>query len=488
MSSIDIILCHDTEDVYTPAEAGMDFVPKQLAEIYSEEGLTANFMVIAQRAEVLKQRGRQDVIDAMRRHCIGVHTRWDGQPYDAVVVLGKTWDEGLEEVRKLENEACRIVSSVFDTQPVCLSAHALNEAPQMMVVARELGLPFNYSVAAAPTLYNISRFCGTMGFAFSTRKHDIVTPYFEGFDDDLSNEPGFINRLEAFDQRIDACLQAKQPVMLVHPCHPFKIYNLDWVDYYVSPNGVTIPPEEWPKRRGPGRRTPAQVELAMRNFRRLAKHIAKHPDLNVITIPEAVAKYGRVPASIGRLDLYAAAQRACSSKQVSLDERFTPAEIVLAWAEALLAFAQAGRLPESLPRNNDCLGPMEDPLITPEEPRDVGWPIVLDLASALLAAAKQAGHLPANLDVRGGGRAGLGSVYHLLARSYLPICQEGKAPESLDLWRFDRQPRIGIEIGQQYADLAESQLVPPDLDVSSLYRQGKLQSWTLAPCWYAGGA
>ena len=484
MSTMDIILCHDTEDVYTPAEAGMDSVPKRLAEIYSAEGIKANFMVIAQRAEVLKQRGRDDVIAAMREHCIGVHTRWDGQPYDAVAVLGLPWEDGLEAVRQLEREAYSIVASVFDTQPVCLSAHAFNAAPQMHVVARELGLPFNYGYAAAPPLYSLSRYCGNLNFPYFTDYTGTTLPYFEGFDDVLSFEPAFTKHLELFDQHIDACLQAKQPVMLVHPCHPFKIYNLDWVDFYVSPNGKLIPPEEWPKRRGPGRRTPAQVELALRNFQRLAHYIARHPHLNVITIPEAVAKYGAVPASITRLDLFGAAQQACDSHEVSLDQRFSPAELVLAWAEALLAFAQSGHLPDAVARNNDCLGPLEDPLITPEPPRDVNWGAVLDAASALLSFASAKGHLPANLQVAG-STAGLGSVYHLLARSYLSVCKDGTAPETLDLWRFDRQPRIGVSIGKQYADLAESQLVPPNLDVSSLYRQGKLQTWTLAPCWQA---
>lgn len=485
MNTIDLIICHDTEDVYTPAEAGMDDVPMRLAEIYSQEGITANFMVIAQRAQVLKDRGREDVIAALRQHCIGVHTRWDGQPYDAVVALGKSWDEGLEEVRKLEKEAYSIVAEVFGCQPVCLSAHALNSAPHQHVIARELGLPFNYGYATMPPLYNISRYCGTLNFPYYVAPTNIAMPYFEGFDDALSHEPDFLRHLERFEGHIDACLAAKQPVLLLHPCHPFKIYSLDWVDFYVSPNGVNIPPEEWPKRRQAGVRPRAQVELALRNFRRLAQYIRRHPHLNVLTIPEAAAKYGQVPSTIGQLDLYAAAQRTCASKEVSLDERFTPAEIVLAWAEALLAFARDEHLPESLPRDNDCLGPVEDPLITPEEPGQIGWQVLLGLAKALLWIAKETGHLPANLSLPGGSRTGLGSVYYLLAQAYLAIVQEGQPPISLDLWRFDRQPRQGIAIGQQFAVLAESQLVKPNLDVSSLYRQGKLQSWTLAPAWYA---
>ncbi len=275
---MDLIITFDTQDVYTPAEAGMDAIPKALADILYEEGVPANFMVIAQRAEVLRQRGRQDVIAALKRHSVGVHTRYDAQPYDATLATELDWAGGLEVCRRMQGEA----------------------------------------------------------------------------------------------------------------------------------------------------------------------------------------------------------QRVCVSHEVALDERFSPAELALAFAGALLAFAQDGRLPEALPRQNDVLGPVQDPLTTPEEPGQLGWTAILELASALKEATAASGYLPANLAVRG-GRAGLGSVYHVLARSHLALCQDGVSPESVDLWRFPRQPRVGLDIGARYATLSESLLVPPDLNTGNLYRFGKLQAWTLAP-------
>lgn len=481
MSSLDLIITFDTEDVYTPAEAGMDDIPKRLADILYEEGVPANFILIGDRARLLRERGREDVIASLGRHAIGAHALHQAQPYDAVLAAGLDWAGGLEVVRQMHGECYRIVGEVFDRPPVCLSAHACNCAPQQAVVAREFGLPYLYSYAAPPPLYNVCRSCGTLNFP--CYDFDIAAaPYFEGFDDALSHEPSFTQHLQRFAEQIDLCLAAKQPLLLVHPCHPFKVYSLDWVDWYVSPNGTVIPPEEYPRRRKPGIRTAAQLDLAMRNFRRLARFISRHPHLNVITLPEATAKYGQVPETIGRLDLYAAAQRVCAQREVALDERFTPAELLLGMAAALLAFGREGALPESVARNNDCLGPVEDPLITPEEPGEAGWETLLGLAAAL-GEAPAVGHLPANLTLPGGGRIGLGSVYHALARAYVAVCEEGRPPDSVDLWRFDRQPRIGIEIGARYAALAESLLAEPNLNTSNLVRLGKLQTWTLAPAW-----
>jgi hypothetical protein len=178
---------------------------------------------------------------------------------------------------------------------------------------------------------------------------------------------------------------------------------------------------------------------------------------------------------------------------VALDDRFSPAELAIGFAQALVTFGREGNLPAEVARDNDCLGPIEDPLITPEEPCQVGFEVVLGLAEGLLREVKEKRRLPANLPLPGangpravspGGKlVGLGSVYHLLARAYLGIIEEGRPPEELDVWRFPRQPQLGHSIGQQYADVAESQLVRPNLDIGRLYRYGKLQTWTLAPAW-----
>jgi hypothetical protein len=306
--------------------------------------------------------------------------------------------------------------------------------------------------------------------------------YFDGFDDVLSDDPGFVAHLERFARHVDGCLSAGQPVLVLHPCHPVKTYTLDWIDNYITPNGVNVPPEQWPARPGPGLRSPAQMELAMRNFRRLAQFIRRHARLNVLSLPEATAKYGRLPAEIGRVDLLAAAQRACALDEVAIQERDSPAEVIMGWAGALLAYAGQGHLPETLPRS-EVLGPLEDPLIIPEERGELGWPALLDLAAALQAAAGVSGHLPANLSLPGGARVGLGSLYRALAEAYLLTAQAAQPPETVTLMPFDRQPRIGPAIGRRYAQIAESPLVAPNLNADRLYRLGKLQTWTLAPAW-----
>ncbi len=486
---MDLIITLDTEDTYNPPEAGMDGVPKTLADILSEEGIPANFIIVARRAKQLRERGRADVIAALKRHTVGVHTLAHEQPVAAVQVADLDWHSGLEVCRRLEGEAYRAVAEVFGCQPACLSTHHSYEAPQAFVVARELGVPYLYGHPAAPPLYGISRYCGALNIAMgSPPPGGAPVPYFEGFDDTLADVPAFEKHLERFAQHLDSCLAAGQPAFLLHPCHPFKTYTLDWIQTYITPNGVNIPPDRWRARRAPGLRTPAQVDMVLRNFRRLARFIARHPHLNVVTIPQAAARYGAaVPSHITRLDLLASAQRIGALNQVAIEERFSAAEVLLAFAGALQAFAHAGRLPDDLPRENDILGPLEDPLILPEEFVTLGWPALLDLAAELLRLARVGGHLPANLAVAPGVRAGLGTVYRALADAYLTVYEGSEPPDGLPLRQFDRQPRLGPALGHQYTTMAESRLVPPGLPTDRLYRYAKLQTWTLAPAWIDRG-
>src|SRR5436309_476845 len=68
---VDVILWFDTEDYLLPAD---DDATKRLAEMLTERGIRATFKLVGEKARVLEQRGRRDVIDALKKHDIGYHS------------------------------------------------------------------------------------------------------------------------------------------------------------------------------------------------------------------------------------------------------------------------------------------------------------------------------------------------------------------------------------------------------------------------------
>src|SRR5436305_4758254 len=70
---IDVILWFDTEDYLLPAD---DDACLRLATMLTERGIHATFKVVGEKARVLEQRGRQDVIEALKKHTIGYHSNF----------------------------------------------------------------------------------------------------------------------------------------------------------------------------------------------------------------------------------------------------------------------------------------------------------------------------------------------------------------------------------------------------------------------------
>ena len=70
---VDVILWFDTEDYLLPAD---DDASKRLAEMLTAKGVRATFKVVGEKARVLEQRGRKDVIEALNKHDIGYHANF----------------------------------------------------------------------------------------------------------------------------------------------------------------------------------------------------------------------------------------------------------------------------------------------------------------------------------------------------------------------------------------------------------------------------
>src|SRR5258708_5417410 len=127
---MDVLIVIGDQDTYHEGEADVVSSPIWLADILTNEGLTGLFVLHARRAEILAERGRTDVIAAIRRHEIGLHGR-DIHPIIPEVVEGMSWADGVEALQETEGREVRQLGQVFDVAPVCLSEHRNQSAPQV---------------------------------------------------------------------------------------------------------------------------------------------------------------------------------------------------------------------------------------------------------------------------------------------------------------------------------------------------------------------
>ena len=191
------------------------------------------------------------------------------------------------------------------------------------------------------------------------------------------------------------CLEERQPYLTLFVYHPQLVRLIDFIDSFWSPNGVNYPIERWGMYGRPRRRTAEQVKTALANFRRLARWIRNDRRLNSITVSNVVQRYGCQPSSVTREELLDAAMAISAANEILFHPRFSPAEVVMGMARALVSFADHGQLPISVSRDN-VLGPTHSPIWHPEL-QGGSQETLVQCARQLIDHVTSTGHLPATL-------------------------------------------------------------------------------------------
>src|SRR6476646_3990437 len=134
-----VILWFDTEDYIEPAA---DDAALRIANDLEAAGVRATFKVVGEKARVLEQRGRKDVIAALSRHAIGYHSNWHSvHPAPAEYLRHLGFLEGAQEFERREAAGLADVKRIFGTQPLCYGQPGSSWGPQSNPALRRLGIP-----------------------------------------------------------------------------------------------------------------------------------------------------------------------------------------------------------------------------------------------------------------------------------------------------------------------------------------------------------
>src|SRR5579871_5950821 len=152
----------DVEDLV--AEEADD-IAKTCAEILLEEEVRATLCVVGEKARLLAQRGRTEVIAALKAHDIGVHTDLHSvHPTIAEFLGDKGWEDGVAEALRRERPAVEAIQEVFGVIPSCWGGPGNTWGPQICEAMRRLGVPaFVYSHTRIPG-GGVHRFAGLLAY------------------------------------------------------------------------------------------------------------------------------------------------------------------------------------------------------------------------------------------------------------------------------------------------------------------------------------
>ncbi len=181
-----LIFSFDTEDYVTPEAWGAQ---KWWAERLSERGVRGSFQCVGELVRRLRERGRQDVLDALARHEIGYHGNLHSvPPIHCVAVDGMALPDAVAWVLRREAAGCASVVETFGRVPVSAAMNGDSWTPAGFLAMGAMGM--RVYAGAGRSLMPARWFCGML-----------VAPYalaFEGYyDEDPAEEERFKRDFES---------------------------------------------------------------------------------------------------------------------------------------------------------------------------------------------------------------------------------------------------------------------------------------------------
>ncbi|MBN1952093.1 MAG: hypothetical protein JW801_12905, partial [Bacteroidales bacterium] len=319
----------DVEDYIAPASEGIDDIPKWLADIMSEEGVTGTFFIIGEKARSLESRGRQDVIAAMARHDIGSHTNLGSiHPTVTEILEFADWDSGVEQMLYNESVGFDELERISGIPVSTLARHGGSYGPQLVYALGQMGKGYVYSPIHLPG-HNAVWFCNTLNFhgdyGFfddSYYKDELFNPLFD------SIRKNFRHEVEGLD------------VVAFFGCHPTKVRSEQFWDFnfYYGANPTL---EEC---KAPDLRPLESMETAKKNFRQLMHFLKSQDYIEITTFHDLMDRFSYQKDYITKQELKNYSEKVLKNNAVMIDPYFSAAEMFVALTVSLNEYLQEGTI------------------------------------------------------------------------------------------------------------------------------------------------
>lgn len=460
---MDVSLCFDTEDYTSPPEWGMDDIPKWMSEIMTQEGVTGTFLVIGHKARAIRDRKRKDVIAAMRKHEIGLHTNFGSDhPTLSEALAPHDWHEAVKLADERESPGFKELGEIFDTEIGSGSTHGASQAAAMHYVCGtkwDRGWLYSFVPCGKE---NLCWYANCLQFGYKGI----------GISESTYSKPKEVDEtLKRWAKEVDRIAAEGTKWCYIFLAHPLMVRCKQFNDALNYADGKN----RWPWRT-PEMRTLEEMEVAKQQFRRVVRWIAKHPKLNVRTLRQTQLRYGKRKSKLSRAELAAYAKEAHQHQSIRTGYPFSAADALVAICEGLLASSP----PASSPINV-VLGPIGESIRMPDNALAwIGLSELRVLAKSLLDHVRKTGMLPSGMPVpNGAGRMGLAPAFHTLVDGWLQHHRREKNIRVRVTHICNRYPQNADEIE---ATARKRWLNWPIHDIhmplENLSRHARLMSWT----------
>ena len=278
-----VTLWFDTEDYILPQS---DDAAKRLAEMLTQLGIKATFKVVGEKARVLEQRGRKDVIAALKKHEIGYHSNYHSlHPTPAEYLQNADWDEGVAEFYRRELPGVKDIQRIFDVMPSCYGQPGSSWGPQSYAALKQMGINVYLDDSTHVGIDDQPFYYGGLLNIFKMGTH-IVRMDLSGDDNLAKGKAKFMKSYEI--------LKAKGGGTISIYFHPCEWVHKEFWDGVNFSRGANPARKDW---KLPPMRTKEETEKAFRDFEEYAKFIKAQSGVRYVTANELGELYKDEAAS-----------------------------------------------------------------------------------------------------------------------------------------------------------------------------------------------
>lgn len=464
-----VTLWFDTEDYILPES---DDAAKRLAEILTRSGIRATFKIVGEKARVLDQRGRKDVIAALNKHEIGYHANThSGQPTIAVYLQHAGWDDGIAEFYRREGQGVRDIERIFGVTPTCYGQPGSSWAAQAYPALRQLGVGMYIDESSHVGLDDQPFYYAGMLNVFKMRS-TVARMELRGGDSLADGKAKFQAAYENLRAQGGGTIS-----IYYHPCEWVHTEFWDGVNFR---RGANPPRSEWKR---PGLRPAAETETAFRDFEQYVGYIKAQPGVSFVTAKDLMKIYeDKAQArSFNRdeiLSLARSIQREISFQKFD-DYALSAADSFALMNEYVNGYIEKNRIPATV-KTTELYGPARNwlPPAGRSRPADLQWSAFAGAVRDTSNFIESKKRLPDEVWI---GVDSLSPADYLatLAGVVEDLAASGKAPERVQVrkgtFTSDRH------VAEDSTSLWGWVIFPEGFHAPKIMELARLQAWTLKP-------
>ena len=272
-----VTLWFDAEDYILPQD---DDATKRLAETLTRLDVRATFKVVGEKARVLEQRGRRDVIAALSRHDIGYHSNTHSQqPTIAVYLQNAGWEDGRAEFFRREVQGVRDLQRIFGVTPVAYGQPGSAWAPQTYPALHDMGIGMYLDEADHVGIDDQPFYYGGMLNVFKMRSN-LARMELSGGASLAAGKETFTNAYERLRRNGGGTISIYY--------HPSEWVHAEFWDGVNFARGANPDRAEW---KLPRTRPAAETERAFQDFEEYITFIKGLPGARFVTATELMTIY-----------------------------------------------------------------------------------------------------------------------------------------------------------------------------------------------------